>query len=237
MKCPDVSRRLSARLDGDLPPVGAGAVDSHLEGCERCRARAAQLREVCALVADLPRLEASESVAQEVLTRLEVETRGPGLGLLLRRFGAARPFIVPSLVPAALVLVTVLAATLALDSGPRLDGRFAGWGAVPAAGTESNPLFPSAGVGLPRERDGGALAPDVLVGVASGEDPLFLETVVARDGTVSTVTVIQGNAEEAAPLLAALRQQRFEPARYRGRPVAVSVYRLISSMDVSLPAL
>ncbi len=60
---------------------------------------------------------------------------------------------------------------------------------------------------------------------------------MARDGTVSTVTVIQGDAEEAAPLLAALRQQRFEPALYRGRPVAVSVYRLISSMDVSLPAL
>lgn len=237
MKCAEVGRRLSAWWDGDLPPAAAGAIDSHLGECARCRARAAQLREACGLVAELPRLEASESVAQGVLTRLEVETRGPGLGLLLRRFGAARPFIVPSLVPAALVLVTVLAATLALDSGPRLDGRLAGWGVVPALGTESNPLFPSAGVGLPRERDGGGLAPDVLVGVAPGEDALFLETVVARDGTVSTVTVIQGNAEEAAPLLAALRQQRFEPARYRGRPVAVSVYRLISSMDVSLPAL
>jgi hypothetical protein len=175
-------------------------------------------------------------VAQEVLTRLEVETRGPGLGLLLRRFGAARPFIVPSLVPAALVLVTVLAATLALDSGPRLPGRIATWGTVSAPGTESNPLFPSEGIGLPREREGGMLAPDVLLG-AAGTDTLFLETVVARDGTVSTVTVLQGDAEGAEPLLAALRQQRFEPARYRGRPVAISVYRLIASMDVNLPAI
>ena len=236
MRCRDVGRRLSDWLDGDLPPAAAGAIDTHLAGCPGCRARAEGLREVSRLVADLPRLEAAEPVAQEVLTRLEVETRGPGLGLLLRRFGAARPFIVPSLVPAALVLVTVLAATLALDSGPRLPGRFETWGAVAALGTESNPHFPSAGVGLPREREGGALAPDVLLG-AAGEDALFLETVVARDGTVSTVTVLQGNAEHAAPLLDALRQQRFEPARYRGRPVAVSVYRLISSMDVSLPAL
>jgi hypothetical protein len=223
-------------MDGELPPAAAGAIDSHVAECRACRVRAAELRAISRLVRELPRLEASESVAQEVLTRLEVETRGPGLGLLLRRFGAARPFIMPSLVPAALVLLTVLAATLALDSGPRLSGRLASWGVVPALGTENNPRFPSAEVGLPREREGGALAPDVLLG-AAGEDSLFLETVVARDGTVSTVTVLQGNAERAAPLLDALRQQRFEPTRYRGRPVAVSVYRLISSMDVSLPAI
>jgi anti-sigma factor RsiW len=211
-------------------------MESHLAGCAECRARAAELGEVSRLVGELPRLEASEPVAQEVLTRLEVETRGPGLALLLRGFGAARPHIVPSLVPAALVLVTVLAATLALDSGPRLPGRIATWGVVPALGTESNPLFPSAGVGIPRKRDGGALAPDVLL-EAAGEDALFLETVVARDGTVSTVTVLQGDAEQAGPLITALRQQRFEPAVYRGRPVAISVYRLISSTDVSFPAI
>jgi hypothetical protein len=236
MRCAGVRRRLSVWMDGDLPPAAAGAVDAHLAGCVECRARVAELQMVSQLVGDLPRLEASEPVAQGVLTRLEVETRGPGLGLILRRFGAARPLIMPSLVPAALVVVTVLAAALALDSGPRLSGRFARWGVVPALGTESNPLFPSAEVGLPREREGAALAPDVLVG-AAGEDALFLETVVARDGTVSTVTVLRGDAEQAGPLLAALRQQRFEPARLRGRPVAVSVYRLISSLDVSLPSL
>jgi len=236
MKCAEVGRQLSDWLDGDLPPAIAGAIDAHRAGCRECRARAEELREVSRLLGDLPHLEAAESVAQEVRTRLEVETRGPALGLLFRGFSAARPFIMPSLVPATLVLVTLLAAMLALDSGPRLPGRLAGWGAVPARGTESNPLFPSAGVGLPREREGGALAPDVLLG-AAGEDALFLETVVARDGTVATVTVLHGNAEHAAPLLDALRQQRFEPTHYNGRPVAVSVYRLISSMDVHLPAL
>ena len=62
----------------------------------------------------LPHLDAPDPVSHGVLTELEVESRGPGLGMLLRRFGAARPFIMPSLVPATLVLVTVLAATLAL---------------------------------------------------------------------------------------------------------------------------
>jgi hypothetical protein len=36
-------------------------------------------------------------------------------------------------------------------------------------------------------------------------------------------------------VLEALRQQRFERVRYRGRPVAVSVYRFLSRMDVRSP--
>lgn len=236
MRCASIRRRLSAWMDGALAPAAARAVSAHLDACDECARRLAELRGVSELLGELPRLEAPESIAQEVLTRLEVETRGPGLGMLLRRFGAARPFIMPSLVPAALVLVTVLSAALALDSGDhtRLPASIASWGVIPARGTESNPVFPSAGVGLPRERDGGRLDADVLLAGVGG-DSLFVETVVARDGTVSTVTVLEGDAEGAGPLLDALRQQRYEPARYRGRPVAISLYRLISHTDVSLP--
>ena len=46
------------------------------------------------------------------------------------------------------------------------------------------------------------------------------------------MTVLQGDADGEGALLEALRQQRYEPVRYRGRPVAVSVYRLISRMEV-----
>jgi hypothetical protein len=183
----------------------------------------------------MPTLEAPDSVAQEVLTRLEVETRGPGLGLLLRRFGAARPFIMPSMVPALLVLLTVLSAALGLDSAPRLPAPLAAWEIRPAPGTEGNPLFPSSGVGLPRERPGGAIISELLLSGAG--ESLFLETVVARDGSVSAVTVLQGDAAQAGPLLEALRQQRYEPTRYQGRPVAVAVYRLISSTEVSTPSI
>jgi hypothetical protein len=237
MRCSGARRQLSAWVDGDLPRRHAVEVGAHVARCPACAERAAELREVSRVVADLPRLQASESVAQDVLTRLEVEQRGPGLGLLLRGVGAARPFIMPSLVPAALVLLTVLAAALALDTSPRLPGRLERWGAMPARGTESNPLFPSAAVDVPREREGTGLVPDVLLAGAAGEDSLFLETVVARDGTVSTVTVLQGDAKKAAPLVAALRRQLYEPARYQGRPVAVSVYRLISRTEVTFPKL
>jgi hypothetical protein len=211
----------------------AGAVRSHVESCPACARVAAQLRTVSGLVGELPRLEAVDSVSQAVLAGLEVETRGPGLGFLFRRFGAARPFMVPSLVPAALVLVTVLAAAMALDSdgGPRREGGADRWPALSASGTENNPLFPSSEVGLPRENETGRLAAEAFLS-GPGEGALFVETVVARDGTVARVTVLGGDAAGAKPVLDALRRQTFEPVRYRGRPVAVSVYRLISRHEV-----
>jgi len=233
MRCARARRRLSEWIDGDLRSPVARAVSAHVAGCAQCRTVGEELRQVSRLVSELPRLEAVEPIAQSVLTGLEVETRGPGLRFLFRRFGAARPFMVPSLVPAALVLVTVLAAAMALDSGsgPRPGPAPAGWPAVSASGTESNPLFPSAEVGMPHEHDSGTLATDALMR-GPGEGALFVETVVARDGTVAQVTVLDGDAAGAGPLLDALRRQTFEPARYRGRPVAISVYRLISRHEV-----
>jgi hypothetical protein len=237
MTCARVRARLSEWLDGELDLPAIRAVESHLERCPACARQAGELRAACALLGDLPRLLAPESVAARVLDRLEIEggSRRPGLALLFRGFAAARPFMLPSLVPAALVLVSVLAGVLALDSGPLPEVHLApgAWGAVPASGTEGNPLFPSTEVALPRETAAAELSPDVFAG--RGEGSLFVETVVARDGSVAGVTVLEGDARSAEPLLEALRQQRFEPVRYRGRPVAVSVYRLISRMEVRSP--
>ena len=141
----------------------------------------------------------------------------------------------PSLLPAAVVLLSVLALVLGLGGG-LAGGPSAGtWTrGLPPSGTEANPLFPSAEVGFPRVRPADAFAEGVLEQLSEGT--LFLETVVARDGSVSTVTLLDGDSERAGPLLEALRRERFEPVRVRGRPVAVSVYRLISCMEVRSPA-
>jgi hypothetical protein len=241
MRCPVVWRELSAYLDGELGPGVARAIEVHLGSCPPCAERAASLRAAVQLLNDLPLLSASESLAGRVRDRLEVESRGPGLALLFRSFRGARPLFLPSLIPAALLLLAVLAAALLLneDTGPlppasvRVLGEV--WDPrVPPSGTESNPLFPSAEVGLPRARRGRSMPDRVLAEMDEGT--LFLETVVARDGSVSTVTLLRGDSEQAQPVLEALRRERFEPVRFRGRPVAVSVYRLISRMDVWAPA-
>jgi hypothetical protein len=170
-----------------------------------------------------------------VLDRLEMEaeTRRPALAVLFRGFAAARPFMLPSLVPAGLFVASVLAGVLALDPGPLPEVHLApgAWGAVPASGTERNPLLPSADLEVPREMAGLELPPEVLAGQPEGS--VFVETVVARDGTVAGVRVLEGSAQGEEALVQALRRQRYEPVRYRGRRVAVSVYRLISRMNVA----
>ena len=167
---------------------------------------------------------------------LQLELAGgarlPGLALIFRGFAAARPLILPSLLTAASILLLALAGILALDTGPLPEVRHpSAWEAAPVSGTEGNPLFPSAEVGLPQQR--AALTPEVLA--KEGEDSVFVETVVARDGSVAGVTVLQGDERGEQVLIDALRQQRFEPVRYRGRFVAVSVYRLISRLEVRSP--
>lgn len=239
MRCARVRSLLSPYLDGDLAPTPARAVGGHLESCSACARHYDSLQQALGMLADLPALLPSEGIASRVFDRLEVETRGPGLAMIFRSFRARRPLIFPSLVTSGLLVVALLTSALALDRAwrsldeplPAVAGSWEGRPAV--SGTEANPLFPSAGVRLPRERPGGHVPQDLLA--AMGEGTLFLETVVARDGSVSTVTLLHGDLTVAQPVLEALRRQRFEPVQYRGRPVAVSVYRLFSRMDVRSP--
>lgn len=239
MRCHEVESRLSAHLDRELPPAEAAAVETHLADCARCARVLAGLSEAVRSLADLPRLDCGGEVASEVLGRIEVETRGPGLALVFRGTWASRPLILPSLVPAALVLVTVLAGAVALHRPSRTEAlvvrsRVPSWDTpLPPSGTEGNPLFPSAGVGVPQVR-GRAAMPEGWLEGGLGDD-LFLETVVARDGSVSAVRLLEGDRDLAGPVLDALRGERFEPTRLRGRPVAVSLYRLISRVEVRPP--
>ena len=237
MTCRAARSRLSAYIDGGLRPDEAGHLATHLQACAACGGRWRSLRDAVGALADLPRIEGADGIAARVLDRLELERRGPALALIFRRSGAARPLILPSLFPAALILMVVVGGALALgraaDPGPlpevAVRGEVEAWGKSAPSGSEGNPLFTSATVTAPRAR--GTTFPDhVLTDMAEGS--LFVETVVARDGTVFMVTLLNGDSRQARPLLDALRQERFEPGRLRGRPVAVSVYRLISRMDV-----
>jgi hypothetical protein len=233
MKCRTVKKRLSDFLDGRTSPSESQALRSHLEICADCARRHRTLLAALAMIRDAPRLSSRQSIAADVLNRLEVESRGPGLALLFRPAWKARPLIYPSLVPAALVLLSILAGVLALDREPHeavmMTSQSPPWVVAPS-GTEANPLFLSKNVTSPRLRKGMDL--DSELWAVDGEDSLFLETVVARDGTVSNVTVLSGDPIRTASIVKILRQERFEPAQYHGRPVAVSLYRLISRVEV-----
>ena len=238
MTCRSLRSRLSTYLDGGLEPAAARATGAHLETCAACRAYMASLQEAMDALAEMPRVSPPESIAERVLERLEVERRGPGLALLFRPRWSSRPLMLPSLLPAALTVLVVLAGAVLVSRDRRATVQ---WQTTrvrleaPAqreaqSGTEGNPLFPSSVVALPRPRSGQDVPVQALVAMREGS--MFLETVVARDGSVSTITLLEGDSAQAQPLLDAYRKARFEPVRVRGRLVAVSVYRLISRMEV-----
>lgn len=240
MKCRRVRSHLSAYRDGELPAETTREVSLHLGSCDECGRRFREYDSALGRLQALPRLACEESIAARIQTRLEVEMRGPGLMLLFRPAWSARPLFLPSLVPAVMVLLVVMGAVISLDREadrlPPVYVRNTGqqWnGSAPPSGTEGNPLFASATVSLPRARQGDPFLPQVLAGM--GQRTFFVEMVVGRDGRVSAVTLIDGDSFEAAPILDLLRHQRFEPSRVRGRPVAVSFYRLISGTEVRAP--
>jgi hypothetical protein len=238
MSCAGHRRRFSAHRDGDLTSAESRRLDLHLGTCVECAAAWRAFNAPLDLLADAPRLSPRGDLAARVFDRLEMERRQPGLSLLFRPFGAARPFMLPSLVPAVFVLTAVLVGAFALDRlgeeplpAVARGGASDGWASgLPLAGTESNPMFQSSEVSSPRMRSGEVFPRYLLE--HPGEGTLFLETVVARDGSVSAVNLLGGDTELARPVLDALRRERYEPGRSRGRPVAVSIYRLITRMDV-----
>jgi len=214
MTCVHVRARLSAYLDAELAGTESRLVSEHLASCQGCEQHFGALRGSLELLAWLPPLTPRDSIAAQVLDRLEMESRGPGLALLFRPLGGARPLMGLSLVPAAFVFVAAIGFSLAFHRAPVSDG--------PDTKT----------VGVPRLTRA-ALANDP--GPEGEEGSLFFETVVARDGSVAKVKLLEGNALDAASWTDALRRERFAPPQFRGQPVAVSVYRLISRMEVLAP--
>jgi anti-sigma factor RsiW len=236
MSCGRIRRRFSEHRDVALPPADAREVSAHLESCPGCAAAWRSFNDDLDLLSELPEVEVTGEVAARVFDRLDMERRQPGLSLVFRPLGAARPLMLPSLVPAALVVVAVVSAALTLDRAatpPSVVRRLAAdraWGPVLSLSDAPVPPVSLGEISPPRMRSGEEV-PTYLLD-HPGQGTLFVETVVARDGSVSAVTVLGGDRELARPVVAALRRERYEPARLRGQPVTVSIYRLISRMEV-----
>jgi Gram-negative bacterial TonB protein C-terminal len=131
--------------------------------------------------------------------------------------------------------VAIVSGALALDRPDplppvRTANRAEAVAVASPSGPETDALFSMAEVSPPRVRSSDGVPLYLLD--HPGQDTLFVETVVASDGSVSAVTVIGGDAKRARHVVDAMRRERYEPARFRGRPVAVSIYRLISRMEV-----
>jgi hypothetical protein len=108
--CPD-REILSVYLDGELPSPWKEKLESHLEGCARCRERLEAYRTVHRLVHDGPAADVVEAAKERVRAGLEKRT-GTGPRLRYRSAGILRRRVtmpLPAAVAAAAVFVVVLA--------------------------------------------------------------------------------------------------------------------------------
>jgi Putative zinc-finger len=230
MSCNSVRKDFSSYLEGDLTAVRRELVAAHLESCPGCARHLSELREVSAALSSMPRLVCQESLAAGMMDRVEVESRGPGLALLFRSALSARPLMVPSVLPAALVAVSMLSGIFMVSARDIAVAQARA--PMPAIATAADDYIVSQAADAER-------SPDFFVDEQfikmKGQEDLFMETFVTLDGQV-WAKLIEGDSKTAAPIMREITRQRGVPARNEdGKPTTLRTFRLISSVDVRAP--
>jgi len=85
MQCSDVREKLSAYIEGIVPPEEKAPIDEHLKVCERCSKSLADLKKALAYVRNLEEVEPPPWMTQKVMARVRSETESKR-GILQRIF-------------------------------------------------------------------------------------------------------------------------------------------------------
>jgi len=73
MECQQIQERLSAYLEGSLPPAEKALIEQHLKPCQRCQEALADLRKTIEVVQGLPEVEPPAWLTQRVMARVRSE--------------------------------------------------------------------------------------------------------------------------------------------------------------------
>lgn len=222
MTCGAARRRISARRDDPWSSEYAD-VDAHVASCSACRDYEQGLGDAMALLGELPRLVAPFEIAATAFDRLEVDNRKPGLRALLVPSAALRPFFLPSLVHAAMLVALILLGALALDARTAVP-----WRAQAVA--SARPIGSAESARVVADEVGADLVAALEQRV--GTTDLLVETIVSDDGCVASLRVIDGNMRDALPLLEAMARRRYGPFERGNGTGAVSFLRLVSYSEV-----
>ena len=230
-----IYKLLSSYHDGELSPVAAVRVESHLKGCAVCREECRRLTDITNVVRRLPRQPAPVSLAQLLRQRIDAEVRGMVpifRGELLS--SRSRPVLVPALSIGALIILCLVGGVLLLDFyfGPVAQ--------LNAVLTPPSPPPPFLHVDMtsPRFRDR-CVQMLPFTEMESGKAGTVLTLAsIDQSGAIRNLHVMDHSGDEQmlAQTLEALRSSGFEPARLGDETVAVDFLYLFTTTEVRLPA-
>ena len=85
MTCEEMTKLLSARMDGELTEEENTALEAHLASCPECRALSAQLEQLRGAFSDLEDIPAPEGFSHRVMEQIRPEAEQPKVVPLFRR--------------------------------------------------------------------------------------------------------------------------------------------------------
>jgi len=246
LSCAAVRRRLAAYHDRELSVHDQIAVRAHLDGCPPCMAECRALAEMgeslrCAAAWHALPPGATAGLAGGVVSRIAAEAEQSVSSQVRRAFEDMHLVWAGLSAAGATVVCAALLFTIGYFAPPeRADSLSGVLSALAAPGSDRNPIRIDDRVSPPRvSRD--TPVPAALVNAPPAEDDLVLAlaAVVTQEGRIRDPEVLLANhpdRETVVRMMNAVVQARFEPASYRGSPVAVNLVWLLTHTTVRAKA-
>jgi hypothetical protein len=256
MRCQEVRNRTSEYIDRSLGEPERGMVEEHLSSCVPCRGYARRLREVGALLRELPAPAPPIDFFDRAIVALERETSPPTSIITPRRF-RFKPRLERGLVgPVVRLARDYDFKLIAYSVGLFISfGLFTGLLASMRPLVSIAPFFPKerpawiepdvAAVtyapilevtdALPRIAEQGGMTQYAIGEGLSGDENLMVIAEIASDGRVSLLQVPDGWTDSRAigELASAINRPRsFVPPRSSGRAVPTRVVLFVEYVDV-----
>ncbi len=243
LTCEAVWRQLDADHDEELSTTDQIAVSSHLEWCDQCASRFAELRTLRKVLRVSMAGRAAVWGAEEVsfpaavISRMKAEEAG-SFGVWMRGIFEDRHFVYAGLstVAAALVSVAVMLGMVRFATNERRDSMAAMVKALGSPGSNQNPVSLNPRMRMPRPLDDGFSS---VPAFEDGDTVFMLSGVVTREGRVECPTLLNSNGGQwvaaggsEADLLGVVSRIRFEPASMAGLPVAMHMVWIVAHTTV-----
>jgi hypothetical protein len=242
LSCAAVRGRLPAYLDKELPVEEQIEIALHLEGCPPCTYEARDLQEIgdslrLAATSAGPSQDSIIGLRATVLSRLKVEEEQSLIAQLRRMFDDMHLVWAGLSATAATLTCAVLLFTIGYLAPPERADSLAGvLSALASPGSNRNPVSIDLSISPPRFAPDLAM-PAVFDSSQLGEEDLVfaLAAVVTQEGRVENAELLLVNRRDrqtVTRLMNAVIEARFEPASYRGAPVAVNFVWLLTHTTV-----